>query len=199
MEGHTLQVKTKDIILNEALKIIPFMGWNKNMLEEASIKSGLDRKAASLIFLEGVDGLLDYYLQDLDKKMLYISQTKDIKKLKIQERVFEAIKIRIEIIAKNKIVTIKTMTYLLLPWNISQSSKFIWRTIDLIWKDICDDCSTDFNYYTKRSLLYGVYVSTVMYWLSDTSLNYNDTYDFLKRKLSNVLKIGGFINKIKRL
>lgn len=190
------QVLIKSRILGAALNIIPFKGWNKIMLEEASASAGFDEKLAFLVFPGGVNDLLEYYLATLDQEMLDIvlpnSQT-----LKIREKVYEALAVRLQLMAKRKALTIKTFTYLSLPWNLGLSAKFAWRTVDLIWKEICNDSSTDFNYYTKRSLLYAVYKSTLLYWLSDESMDNENSLDFLRRRIDNVLKVGSFMAKFK--
>jgi ubiquinone biosynthesis protein COQ9 len=188
----------KEKILIKALKIIPFKGWNLEALREASLNAEFDDNLAELIFLDGVDGLADYYFSHLDNLMISSLSKIDINNLKIRERVFEAIKARINLLAKDKAVTIRTVTYLSMPWNMPLGNRLVWRTVDLIWYEVCNDRSTDFNYYTKRFLLYIVYTSTVLYWLSDSSARYNDTFDFLKRKIDNVLKMGNFIYKLKK-
>ncbi|MBT7267527.1 MAG: COQ9 family protein, partial [Rhodospirillaceae bacterium] len=59
---------------------------------------------------------------------------------------------------------------------------------------------TDFNYYTKRGLLAGVYGSTILYWLSDNSDDFVETDAFLARRINEVLQIPKLQSKItKRL
>lgn len=198
MENNISQDDIKKKILEKILKIIPFKGWGVTALQEATKKAGFDEKIAELILLNGVDDLIDLYFLYLDNEMLKSVSQMKIENLKIRERIFESIKARIKLLAKDKAVVIKTISYLSLPWKLPLSSRMGWRTMDLIWYEICDDCSTDFNYYTKRFLLYMVYTSTILYWLSDNSHDYNDTFDFLKRKIDDVLKVGGFINKLKK-
>lgn len=186
-----LQIKQK--ILLAALHIIPFDGWRPGILEKASKKAGFDEKIASLVFKNGLRELLDFYLQTVDQQMLEDAQELDLKNLKIHQRIFEALKIRIQLLSKHQMVAIKTITYLSLPWNLSFACMLGWRTVDLIWKEVCNDQSTDYNYYTKRSLLYAVYTSTIVYWLADESEDNNDTFSFLQRRLNNVLQLGKLI------
>jgi len=62
------------------------------------------------------------------------------------------------------------------------------RTADAIWRGI-GDTSSDFNYYTKRLLLAGVVTSTMLYWFSDESEDGQPTWDFLDRRIENVMSI----------
>ena len=57
-----------------------------------------------------------------------------------------------------------------------------------MWKAIGDP-STDFNFYTKRITLGAVYSSCFLYWLNDESDNAADTWDFLDRRIENVMQI----------
>ena len=56
-----------------------------------------------------------------------------------------------------------------------------WRTIG--------DTSTDFNFYTKRGLLSGVYTSTMLYWFADTTEDFAETWKFLDNRIANVMQI----------
>ncbi len=68
------------------------------------------------------------------------------------------------------------------------------RTVDALWY-AAGDRSTDYNYYTKRLLLAGVYSSTLLVWLNDKSEDHGATWAFLERRIDNVLVIGGRLGK----
>ncbi len=128
--------------------------------------------------------------------MLAKIQQVDMQQLKIRQRIKRAILIRLELFEEIKPTITKTVAFLSLPWNIINATQFMWRTCDLIWYEAGGDNSTDFNHYTKRSLLMGVYSSTLMYWLSDNSKDYLDTEQFLDDRIDNVMKFGQFIGNI---
>jgi ubiquinone biosynthesis protein COQ9 len=50
------------------------------------------------------------------------------------------------------------------------------------------DASSDYNFYTKRGLLAGVYTATLMCWLNDNSDDFADTWAFLDRRVAEVLR-----------
>ncbi len=62
--------------------------------------------------------------------------------------------------------------------------KLLYRTVDAIWY-AAGDTSTDFNFYTKRATLAGVYSST-RHWLNDRSEGSEATWGFLDRRIDNV-------------
>ena len=51
-----------------------------------------------------------------------------------------------------------------MPQNVPLGLRIGWRTADLMWVQ-AGDSSTDFNHYTKRLTLGGVYASTLLVWL----------------------------------
>ena len=69
--------------------------------------------------------------------------------------------------------------------------KLLYRTVDSIWRAI-GDTSTDFNFYTKRAILAGVYSTTLMRWFSDGTANETETSEFLRRRIDDVMKFEKF-------
>ena len=66
--------------------------------------------------------------------------------------------------------------------------------MDSIWY-AAGDRSTDYNYYTKRLLLAGVYSSTLVFWLNDRSEGGAASWAFLDRRIDEVMKVGGYLGK----
>ena len=62
-----------------------------------------------------------------------------------------------------------------------------WRSADLMWR-IAGDTATDYNHYTKRLILSGVYGSTLLVWLDDQSEGWMETGAFLDRRLADVMR-----------
>ena len=58
---------------------------------------------------------------------------------------------------------------------------------DRIWT-VLGDTARDFNWYSKRATLSGVYSSTVLYWLGDDSLDHQATWEFLDRRIEDVMR-----------
>jgi ubiquinone biosynthesis protein COQ9 len=56
----------------------------------------------------------------------------------------------------------------------------------LIWTTLGDP-SDDVNWYTKRAILSGVYSATLLYWLGDDSDGHRATWEFLARRIDNVM------------
>lgn len=67
---------------------------------------------------------------------------------------------------------------------------------DDVWH-AAGDKSTDYNWYTKRGLLAGVYTATELYMLTDYSPEFADTWDVLDRRLQDVMTIGKLLGQVK--
>ena len=84
--------------------------------------------------------------------------------------------------------TRRALALLSLPFHAGRGLKLLYRTVDAMWY-AAGDTSTDFNFYTKRATLAGVYSSTLLYWLSDRSPGGEATWAFLDRRIDDVMKI----------
>ena len=63
----------------------------------------------------------------------------------------------------------RTYFTLLLPHHSKLALKSLYNTVDQIWF-IAGDKSTDFNFYTKRMVLSGVYSSVILHFINNNSL-----------------------------
>ena len=88
----------------------------------------------------------------------------------------------------------RALSYLALPRNAALGAKCLYRTVDAIWY-AAGDTSTDYNFYTKRLLLAGVYASTLLFWLNDTSEGRAETWAFLDRRIAEVTRLGGTLGR----
>ena len=50
------------------------------------------------------------------------------------------------------------------------------------------DTATDYNHYTKRAILSGVYAATITVFLDDESEGFADTRAFLSRRIDGILR-----------
>ena len=79
-------------------------------------------------------------------------------------------------------------TLFALPIHAADGAKAIWETADSIWEGL-GDRANDFNWYSKRATLAGVYSATVLYWLGDQSPDHAATWAFLDRRIDDVMQI----------
>src|SRR3546814_11526677 len=71
-------------------------------------------------------------------------------------------------------------------WS-SDLAKYGWRTADRIWR-LAGDHATDFNHYSKRIILAGVYAATLLVFLDDESEGERETRGFLARRIDGIIR-----------
>ena len=178
----------KDRLADAALAHAAFDGWTDQTLRAAARDTGASDLDIYRAFPGGVEDLLDHHLLMADRRMVEGILALDLENMKIREKITRAVRMRLEAAAPHKEAVRRGFNHLGLPHRGPRASRALWRTVDLIWRAI-GDTSTDFNFYTKRTLLAGVYMSTLLYWLGDSSEDHAETWAFLDRRIANVMQI----------
>lgn len=177
----------RDPLLKAAVAHAAFDGWTDRILTVAARELDLDPGLARLAFPGGVSDMIDLLSLQQDQKMIKACPDKILQPLKIREKITLLVRTRIEAEQDIREAAHRAVTYLALPLNNALGLKLLYRTVDMMWKTIHDP-STDFNFYTKRLTLSAVYSATFLYWLNDESKQYKDTWDFLDRRITNVMQ-----------
>ena len=175
-------------IMAEALPHVAFDGWTDKLLSEAAERAGLTDAQLRAAFPRGVADALVYFSDDADKQTVERLKDVDLKALKVRERVTLGVRTRIEVVMQHKEAARRGAAMFALPVYALDAATCVYRTVDNIWRGV-GDTSADFNFYTKRALLAGVYTSTMLYWFADTSEDFEDTWKFLDRRIADVMQI----------
>ncbi|CUX81672.1 MAG: hypothetical protein HLUCCA05_03840 [Roseibaca calidilacus] len=174
-------------LLDAALIHVPFDGWGDAALRAAAADCGVDMAAAKAVFPRGgVDMALAYHARG-DALMLRALADHDLSHLRIRERIALAVRLRLEAAEDRELVRRGT-TLFALPLYAADGARAIWGTADTIWTAL-GDTATDYNWYTKRATLAGVYSATVLFWLGDDSPNAQATWEFLDRRIDGVMQV----------
>jgi ubiquinone biosynthesis protein COQ9 len=174
--------------LLEAAKLhVPLDGWSETTLRMAADDAGLDRGLIPAICPRGPVDLALAYHDEGDRAMLDRLRETDLTAMRFRDRVAYAVRLRLEVVEDRELVHRGT-TLFALPQHAADGARAIWRTCDHIWTAL-GDASDDLNWYTKRATLAGVYASTVLYWLGDESENAARTWEFLDRRIDDVMRI----------
>lgn len=196
MNKEQVQNIQKDII-KEALPGVVFDGWNWEAIEGAAEKTKHGKDSAAAVFPDRIVDVLDGFAQIADEEMLKQLEKQDPESLRIRDRIKEGVLARLEWLQAHKEAVRASVSFWAIPSRKLRASKMVWRTADAIW-DWAGDTSQDYNRYTKRGLLSGILVSTLLVWLDDETENMNITKDFLNRRIENVLTVGQFIGRFKK-
>ncbi|KAK2044268.1 rpsU-divergently transcribed protein [Colletotrichum somersetense] len=81
------------------------------------------------------------------------------------------------------------------PSYAPASIKELAKLVDEIWF-LSGDASVDASWYTKRTSLSMIYVSSELFMTNDKSAGFRDTKDFLHRRLNEVKEAGGILGSV---
>jgi len=180
----------RDALLEAALIHVAFDGWTEGAFAAACADMDLDLRDARALYPRGALDLAVAFHRRGDQAMLARMQGADLGALRMRDRVAAAVRFRLEAVEDREAVR-RGATLFALPMHAAEGARLIWETADHIWTGL-GDTSTDGNWYTKRAILSGVYSSTVLYWLGDTSEDSVATWAFLDRRIDDVMRFEEF-------
>ncbi len=178
-------------VLEAALPHVVFDGFSDTVLTRAAKEAGIAKDKLARLFPEGPLSLVEVFSESADAAMETSLAAMDLKALKIRARIAAAVMARIEAVRPHKEAARRAAAFLTLPPHAALGARLVWRTADAMWR-AAGDTATDFNFYTKRGILAGVYTSTMMRWFTDTSAEESETTKFLSQRIENVMAFEKF-------
>jgi ubiquinone biosynthesis protein COQ9 len=188
MEKPDSMEQAKSLILQAALPHVAFDGWSAATLAAAITESGTAPGLAHALFPRGGIDLALAYHHHGDRAMRDALADNDLTALRFRDRIATAVRLRLE--NADRDIVRRGSTLFSLPQNAAEGARAIWGTADAIWVALGDN-SNDINWYTKRATLSAVYASTVLFWLGDDTPAHSATWDFLNRRIENVMSFEG--------
>ena len=182
-------------LLEAALDHVAFDGWSETALRTAATDTGIPIERALNAFPGGATELVAFHSETADRRMLEALELEPLSEMKVREKAARAIRLRLEANYRHREAIRTALTVLMMPQNAALSARLLYKTVDAIWYAI-GDRSTDFNFYTKRGLLAGVYTATLFYWLNDKSEGAAATWTFLDRRIAEVMKVPQLLGKL---
>ncbi len=186
---------TRGAVLDAALVHVPFEGWTQTALAAGAKDAGFDPVMALRVFTGGVNEAIEWMSRRADRRAMAALEARDLSKMRVRDRVTLAVRTRIELEGPHREAARRTLTILAAPTNAPLGLKLLFRTVDALWY-AAGDTATDFNFYTKRALLAGVYAATSLYWLDDRSENSAESWAFLDRRIGEVMQVPKIIGRI---
>lgn len=186
MTGH-LEAE-RAAILAAALTHAPLDGWTSSLLGRAAAEAGFDETMVRRTFPGGVNETIDAFVAGADARMVAALEGCDFSEMRIRDRIALAVRLRLEGNVQHRGAIRRALA---VHWRLSHGPaalRGVYQTVDAIWRAL-GDTSTDFNFFTKRGLLAGVYGTTLLYWLDDSSEDFADTWAFLDRRIEDIMRI----------
>ncbi|MDC0232334.1 COQ9 family protein [Pelagibacteraceae bacterium] len=187
-------MKTKNkYLLNKRLKILKYAknivaenGLTSKTLKNISKKYNFDINELNLLFPNGKNDLLQFILEQLNIDLENYCEKLDLIRLPVHKRIRKILLSKIYIMDKEKKFYKKIFLSLLIPKkNFSLPIK-LYKSVDQIWF-IAGDTSVDFNFYTKRLILAGIYSRVIFFFFNNNNPKLLE--DLLDSNLKRVSKI----------
>jgi ubiquinone biosynthesis protein COQ9 len=164
-----------------------FDGWTPRAVDAAAGRLGIDADVARLAFPGGAIDMIDAWFESIDRRMLAALPPERLAAMKIRERIAALVEARLDLIAPDREALRRALAVLAMPQNLARAARLGWRAADVMWR-AAGDTATDYNHYSKRTLLAGIYASTITVFLDDDSDGQADTRAFLSRRIDNVMQ-----------
>lgn len=182
---------TEDIrsrLLDAVVPHVAFDGWSQASFEAAVADAAIDPAEAHAACPRGALDLAAAYHRRGDAELAAWLTATDLSEMRFRDRVAAAVRHRLQ--SADREVVRRGVALFALPQHLAEGAALIWNTADVIWTGL-GDSSDDLNWYTKRMSLSGVYSSTVLFWLGDTSDEAARSWEFLDRRIDDVMRVEG--------
>ncbi|MEG3161966.1 COQ9 family protein [Sphingomonas sp. LB2R24] len=197
---------TQDLTLDEIRALLApgiaanaaFDGWSDAARDMAAQAEGIDTDIAALAFKDGPVDMIDAWFAHIDGVMLAAVPPERLAVMKVREKITALVEARLDATSIDRESLRRALAILALPQNLAKATRLGWRTVDTIWR-AAGDVATDYNYYTKRTILLGVYASTITVFLDDESEGLAETRAFLGRRINGIMQFekakAGFLKR----
>ncbi len=176
----------RPLLVAAMLPNVPFDGWGAAAREAAADAAGIDRDIAAMA-LPDAAAMTDAYTLRADAMMVAAMAAAGTDAMKVRERIRFAVKTRLDHADGDREAVRRALVVMTLPANAAMGARTLWRTADAMWR-AAGDTATDYNHYTKRTLLGAVYSATLLFWLDDDSEGRAETWAFLDRRIDGIMR-----------
>ena len=167
---------------------VVFDGWSDAAVRSASQGEGVDPDVAALAYPGGAMDMIDAWIESIDLTMAEALPAERLAGMKIRERIRSLVQARLDAMAGREEALRRAMAVLAMPQNAGRALKLGWRSADRMWR-LAGDTATDYNHYTKRAMLAGIYGATLAVFVDYESEGRAETRAFLDRRIDDVMRI----------
>ena len=164
-----------------------FDGWNDAALVSAAETNGVDPAVARLAFPGGTMDMIAAWIDSVDTRMEQAFDREVLAQMPIRERIRALVWFRLEAVMGLEEALRRALAIQALPQNLARTAKLGWSSADKMWR-LAGDTSTDYNHYSKRAILAGIYAATLAVFVGDESEGKAETRAFLDRRIEGVMK-----------
>ncbi|XP_034644529.1 ubiquinone biosynthesis protein COQ9, mitochondrial isoform X1 [Trachemys scripta elegans] len=194
-EDYESEEQLQQRILTASLEFVPTHGWTADAIAEGAKSLGLSVAAAGMFHNDGSELILHFVsqcnseLSNLLEEQQKLVQLGQAEKKKTDQFLRDAVEARLRMLIPYIEKWPQAVSILLLPHNIPSSLNLLTSLVDDMWH-YAGDQSTDINWYTRRTVLAGIYNTTELVMMQDSSPDFEETWHFLENRIADAMKMG---------
>jgi ubiquinone biosynthesis protein COQ9 len=164
-----------------------FDGWGEAALTAAADEHGIDPAIAALAFSGGPMAIITAWIASIDAAMEREFTGNSLSNQPIRERIRRLVSFRLDMLAGREEALTRALSIMAMPHNAARALRLGWAGADAMWY-LAGDKATDYNHYTKRTILAGIYAATLAVYAHDRSEGKTETQSFLTRRIDGVMR-----------
>lgn len=164
-----------------------FDGWSAEAVVYAAQATGADPDLARYAFRDGPMAMIAAWVGHVDARMEAAAPADSLAGLPVRERIRRLVMARLDAVAGREEALARALAIMAMPQNVVAAAKLGWRSADRMWR-LAGDTATDYNHYTKRAILAGIYAATLNVFARDDSEGKAETSAFLDRRIDGIIR-----------
>lgn len=164
-----------------------FDGWTAQAVAQAAVACDVDRDLAAYAFRDGPMAMITAWVSHVDRRMAETVPAVTLSNLPIRERIRRLVTARLDAVAGREEALSRALSIMAMPQNLAATTRLGWRSADAMWH-LAGDKATDYNHYTKRAILGGIYAATLQVFARDRTEDKAETLAFLDRRIEGIMR-----------
>ncbi|KAL4297279.1 hypothetical protein GQ457_12G021860 [Hibiscus cannabinus] len=185
-------------VLQASLRHVIRLGWSEEAMIAGAKEVGISPSIVGS-FPRKEAALVEFFMDDCLQRLIdRIDSGEELQNLTPSQRIYKLVRIRLEMQAPYVSKWPQALSIQAHPLNVSTSFKQRAMLIDEIWHAAGDE-TYDLDWYVKRTVLGGIYSTTEIYMLTDSSPEFRDTWLFLDNRVKDAFDLKKTIQEAKYL
>ena len=185
---HEKRQEIRQEILRAMLVHVPFDGWGAAAMGAAAADLGMAEDAVLALFPQGAADAIDGFVAMSDDDMARDFAALTTPPQGVTATIKTLVMMKLTGAEAHRQAVAEALKMLRRPHYAGLGMRVLYRTVDRMWR-LAGDRSVDWNFYSKRAILAGVYSATLAYWLACPSASHEDIEQFLTHRLREAMFI----------
>jgi ubiquinone biosynthesis protein COQ9 len=164
-----------------------FDGWTDTAVATAAAEAGIDPALARYAFKGGAMDMIGAWIAHADAEMAAALPREVLAAMPVRERIRSLVIARLDAVAGSREALRRALAIMAMPRNAARALQLGWNSADAMWRQ-AGDTATDYNHYSKRAILAGVYAATLAVFVDDESEGFAATRAFLDRRIGGIMR-----------